>query len=349
MKLPNMRKLEVIILTIVCLVTQTVSSSAQETFDVVTYTAPKGWQKSVETNAIQFTKQNGNKIAIMMLFKSIPTAKDSKTTFDASWDSIVKELLTKVDAPQMQSAIDKNGWKIESGVAIGEKDGEKVAVMLLSATGGGKVVNLLVLYNSESFQTDIEKFVSSINLPKVNKANTSKVEANNSATNNASLVGLWVHYNTESSGLNSNGFHMLTGGYMRREYLLKADGTYVFRAKDWMVYVKDILYIYETGRWSVNGNQLTITPTQGKGEWWSKSGSRTNEWGNFVKASSYKLEKVTYTFEPYNTGNELKIKLRTSTVTQRDGSSGNSSAAHEFWYESRALDKSLIDNPPSRK
>ncbi len=303
----------------------------------------------MEANAVQFTKQNGNQVAIMMLFKSLPTTKDSKTTFDASWDSIVKELLTKVDAPKMMPVEDKNGWTIESGAAIGEKDGDKLVAMLLSATGGGKVVNLLVLYNSESFQTDIESFISSINLPKVNNANTSKVETNNSATNNASLVGLWVHYNTESTGLNSNGFHMLTGGYMRREYLLKADGTYVFRAKDWMVYVKDILYIYETGKWSVNGNQLTITPTQGKGEWWSKSGSRTNEWGNFVKASAYKLEKNSYTFELHNTGNELKIKLRTNKATERDGNSGNETSVHEFWYELRESDKSLIDSPPSRR
>lgn len=339
------------IIVVNLLLLASVSAFAQkQTFDVVTFTVPNGWQKSAEANAVQFTRQNGNQVGIMMLFKSIPTSKDSKTTFDASWDSIVKNLLTKVDAPKMMPVEDKNGWTIESGAAIGEKDGDKLVAMLLSATGGGKAVNLLILYNSESFQADIEKFISAIDLPKV-EVKTSKAEINN-PTNNSSLAGLWVNYNTESSGLNSNGFPMLTGGYMRREYLLKPDGTYVFRAKDWLVYLKEILYVYETGKWSVNGSQLTITPTQGRGEWWSKStGGRTSEWGNRVKASAYKLEKVSYTFEVlFDAGAVSKLVLKSAKATERDGRQNeNENSVQQYFYSPRDLDKSLIDNPPGTR
>lgn len=342
-----MRKLEVIILTIACLVTLTVSSSAQEKFDAVTFTAPKGWQKSVETNAIQFTKQNGNQIAIMMLFKSIPTAKDSKTTFDTSWNSIVKELLTKVDAPKMQPAIDKNGWTIESGVAIGEKDGEKVAAMLLSATGGGKVVNLLVLFNSEVFQPEVERFVSSIDLKKI--TSSIDVPTKQSGTINNSIVGLWGSYLNETSGY-INGMPQYTAGYFRREYLFKADGTYLFKVKNWSVLQRDILFITETGTWAVNGNKLAISPKQGKGEWWSKAASgRTTEWGSFVKLSEFKPEAVTYTFElRYFEGQkETHLLLESGKSTERDGTGSNNSFS--WSYSPRALDKSLIDNPPSRR
>ena len=161
----------------------------KQLFDIVTFTAPYGWQKSAEANAVQFTKQNGNAVGIMMLFKSLPTGKDSKTTFDASWDSIVKGLLTKVDSPQMQPTAGQNGWTIESGAALGEKDGDKLVAMLISATGGGKVVNLLVLYNSESFQTDIDSFIGSIDLPKVSQnSGESNQSTSKSPTKSASGV-----------------------------------------------------------------------------------------------------------------------------------------------------------------
>lgn len=178
--------------------------SAQEKFDIVSFKTPAGWQKSVESNAAQFSKQEGTGVAIMMLFKSIPTSKDSKTTFDASWNSIVKDLLTKVDAPKMQPAANENGWTIESGAAVGEKDGNKLIAMLLSATGGGKVVNLLILYNSESFQADIEKFISSIDLEKVSQ---NSAENNPTSTENSQKIA------SSFAELDGNYPGCLTGGY----------------------------------------------------------------------------------------------------------------------------------------
>lgn len=187
-----------------CLHLFSVAANAQEKFDIVSFKTPAGWQKSAEANAVQFSKQEGNGLAIMMLFKSIPTSKDSKTTFDASWNSIVKDVLTKVDAPKMQPAASENGWTIETGAAVGEKDGNKLIAMLLSATGGGKVVNLLILYNSESFQADIEKFISSIDLEKVSQ---------NSADNNSSSTENSQKIASTLAELDGNYPGCLTGGY----------------------------------------------------------------------------------------------------------------------------------------
>lgn len=319
---------------------------AQEKFDIVSFKAPAGWQKSVEQNAVQFSKQEGSGVGIMMLFKAMPTGKDPRQTFDASWNTIVKGLFDKVDAPQMQPAGNENGWTLENGAAVVEKDGSKAVANLISASGGGKVVNLLIIYNSESFQPAIDAFIGSINLPRVQAtgAQTTQTTAGTNSANPSSIAGLWVFYNTESGGV-VNGIHQLTGGYMRREYLLKADGTYQFRAKDWMVYVKDILYISESGTWSVSGNKLTIRPTKGKGEWWSKSASnRTSEWGRFVRASDYKLEPVTYSFELFQPEGmqEMVLMLRSGSSTQRDGNRSDNT----YRYTSRALDRSLIDDPP---
>ena len=325
-------------IAIIAMVLSSIACFAQkQTYDIIKYSAPKGWQKTVEANAVQFSKQNKNEVAMMMLFKSLPTEKDSKTNFDASWETIVKGLFDKVDAPQMQPAGNENGWTLESGAAVVEKTGTKAVANLISATGGGKMVNLLIIYNSESYQQDIDAFIASIVLPQV-EANVASVQNNSSASNNSSLAGLWIDYNTEANGY-SNGFPQLTGGYMRREYLLKSDGTYIFRTKDWMVYgSKYILFIYETGTYSISGSSITFLPKQGKGEWWNKT-SRTNEWGSFAKASTdYKLEKKTYPFE-IRAYSEPTLILKT----------GNTTGVLEYKYEKKDTNKSLIDNPPGFK
>lgn len=325
-------------IAIIAMVLSSIACFAQkQTYDIIKYSAPKGWQKTVEANAVQFSKQNKNEVAMMMLFKSLPTEKDSKTNFDASWETIVKGLFDKVDAPQMQPAGNENGWTLESGAAVVEKTGTKAVANLISATGGGKMVNLLIIYNSESYQQDIDAFIASIVLPQV-EANAASVQNNSSASNNSSLAGLWIDYNTEANGY-SNGFPQLTGGYMRREYLLKSDGTYIFRTKDWMVYgSKYILFIYETGTYSISGSSITFLPKQGKGEWWNKT-SRTNEWGSFAKASTdYKLEKKTYPFE-IRAYSEPTLILKT----------GNTTGVLEYKYEKKDTNKSLIDNPPGFK
>ncbi len=114
--------------------------------------------------------------------------------------------------------------------------------------------------------------------------------------------------------------------------------------------MKDIQFIYESGTWVVNGTKLTLTPKQGKSEWWSKAASnRTNEWGKLVKAGDYKLEKQEYSFniEYFSGSQDYTIVLKTNEPTQRDG--GNFNAAGEpleFRYTFRKEFGSLIDNPP---
>lgn len=62
------------------------------------------------------------------------------------------------------------------------------------------------------------------------------------------------------------------------------------------------------GTYLINGNQLTISPTNGSNEEWAKTGKTSNgnsdvtnrsindTWGKKLKNSSRKLEKYTYTF-----------------------------------------------------
>jgi len=165
---------------------------------------------------------------------------------------------------------------------------------------------------------------------------------------------LWIDYNPglASNPYNSNyaGARNSTGGYRNKEYQFFPDGTYLYRKKYWVTTMKEILYAYEKGSYSVNGNQLTLTAQKGKSEWWSKEGTQTNKWGKFIKSAEYKLEKTTYSFqiihdETYGNG----IVLKATAPTQRDGGVlNNAGEPYEFRYSFRDIE-SAIDNPPGFK
>ena len=120
--------------------------------------------------------------------------------------------------------------KYDKPKKINYTDGEQKGVAtLITATGGGQTASVVLMTNTDKYQNEMLAFVKSLSLSANTSANQNS--ANNSNTKNASITGMWVFYNTESSGI-SNGIPQLTGGYMRREYVFYQDGTYQF-PKNW--------------------------------------------------------------------------------------------------------------------
>ncbi|OSZ76819.1 hypothetical protein CAP36_10305 [Chitinophagaceae bacterium IBVUCB2] len=317
-------------------------------FDVLSYTPPKGWQQQQNEGGVQLSvtdKETGG-YAIALITKATATDATPYENFNTDWDKLVKASVEVSTKPALQDPVKENGWDIISGTANYTDGEQKGLATLLTATGGGQMVSVVLMTNSNQYQNELLAFINSLNLAKASAtvANNKTLPANN--TNSASIVGMWVFYNTETNGT----YNQLTGGYMRREYAFYGDGTYLFRAKDWMVYVKDILFVYETGTYSINGNQITLSPKKGKGEWWSKAASgRTTGWGKLVRASTdFKLEKTTYTldFASYIGNDEITLLLRSPKATQRDGNNGDKTGLQEYRYKSRDINNSLIDNPP---
>ncbi|MGC4100007.1 lipocalin-like domain-containing protein [Ferruginibacter sp.] len=335
-------------LFVTAMVFNNVTGYAQkQTFDVVSYTMPKGWQQQQNEGGIQLSasdKKTGG-YAIAIITKAVASTASPSENFNNDWTRLVKSTVQVNGEPAMQAPEKENGWDIVSGSA-GYIDGaNKGTATLITATSGGQSVSVVMVTNTQQYQNELLAFINSLELPKVTEKTNATIPATNNT--NSSIVGLWVRYNVESNGY-SNGFPVVTGGYFRREYFFYADGTYLFRVKDWGVFMADILFVYETGTWKVNGNQLTLTPRQGRGEWWGKAASgKTNEWGSRKKASDYKLETVTYNFDfhYYSGSKETVLVLSTNKATQRDAT-GKAEQNNKWEYSPRAFDKSLIDNPP---
>jgi hypothetical protein len=149
------------------LVCSNVKAQKPETFDGVSYTMPKGWQKNVEKSAVQLAVGGAKGTCLITLFKAIPGSDDSKANFKASWDTIVKETIKVSTKPEMQPATKENGWIIETGIAPYELEGKKGLALLMTMTGNSKVINLLMLSDTDAYQADVDTFMESIHLPKV--------------------------------------------------------------------------------------------------------------------------------------------------------------------------------------
>lgn len=138
------------------------------TFDITTYSAPKGWKKQSTQNAIQFIRQDSAKGAycLITLYKSVPGPSTSKDNFDMAWASLVKEVMKVTTPPTMQAPSTENGWEAQSGYAPFESDGSKGIALLVSTSGYQKMVNILILTNTDIYQQEMTSFLESVNFKK---------------------------------------------------------------------------------------------------------------------------------------------------------------------------------------
>lgn len=344
-----MRPLTNILLVMLFLMTFKNGFAQKQIFDLVSYVTPNGWQLQQSEGGVQLSvtdKKTGG-YAIAIITKATTTTATAKENFTTDWTRLVKNTVQVNGEPTMQEPSVENGWDIVSGNANYTDGSIKGTATLLTATGGGKMVSVVLMTNTQQYQNELLSFVNSLELTKISQNETGN-SAKTEQIGKSSIVGLWCDYVLETTGYSINGIQQYTAGYLRKEYTFYSDGTYLFRNKQWLTKAADITFMYETGTYKVQNNQLTLTPKSGKAGFWGKKSS-TKEWGPLKKSSEYKLEKTTYTFEiiidpDYGTS----IVLKPSKPTQRDGGKFNAAGdPYEFNY--RRKSESLIDNPPGFK
>ncbi len=155
-------------LLIVALSWMATLSAQKQVFDLATYTAPGGWKKQAGDKSVQFTREDKTKgtFCIITLFKSVPGTGISKSDFDAAWESIVKEMVTVTALPSMQDTATENGWVAQSGFSPFEADGTSGIALLVTMSGFQKMINILILTNTDAYQEKVSGFLESITLKK---------------------------------------------------------------------------------------------------------------------------------------------------------------------------------------
>lgn len=160
-------------LTLLLSMTLTIGFAQTQKFDLVSYNAPKGWKKEATEQTIQWSQEDakGN-FCIIMIFKSLASSANAKENFTNAWDAVVKGTVKVTATPEMQAPSSEDGWEAQSGYAPFEAEGQKGVAILATSTGYNKMVNILVLTNSDVYQNEMNAFFESVKIDKPSEGTT---------------------------------------------------------------------------------------------------------------------------------------------------------------------------------
>ncbi len=322
-----------LILLAVCLSSLALNSLAQtlETFDISTFRAPKGWAKQSDQYSVRMSTSAGDDFCLIALFKSLSSLGAPKTDFQASWDTIVKDAVAPASAPAMQPAENKDGWEISTGYAPFEKDGTRGVAMLVTATGSGQMVNVMILTNTQAYEKDIGAFLDSISLKKPAAARNQPAAAAAAPSEN-SIIGTWGQ-NVGASMTYGDPVAAGMAGYGKYQYTFNPNGTYTFVAKTFRMSYDKIILVVENGTYQISGDSLAIKPQKSVIQAWSKLNGGDG-WGRMLTSQARKLEPVTYKFtKHYFSGiQEWNLVLQAEKPTDRDGAFSTFTQFPNAWY-----------------
>jgi len=323
------------LLSFFCLITvSSAIAQQQETFDIATYTIPKGWKKNnSSTSVVSYATINEQKgtYCQVAIYASTASKGSLQADFEKEWEELVVKPLKPTSKPELIPAAAEKGWETQGGIAPFSFEGTAAAAMLVTASNKTQCMSLLILTNSEDYQTDIEKFVESFDLKAttITTTTTSQPAANNGA--GESIRGTWTMTSSDQSSYRVNNGIV---SHITRQYTLNDNGTYTFISKLFDPMMDKLLLGRETGTYQINGNNLTITPQKSVLEAWSKKNG-TDKWGNLLNSQDIALEKVTYQFtKHYFSGiQEWNLVLQASAPTKREGPfSSNDTFKNAYYY-----------------
>ncbi len=172
---------------------QAQEKAVQEQFDILYYQSPTGWQKSSTGETLSFSKEGDkDNYCVITLCKSVEAGADAQSNFSLSWETMAMNNLGAGTAT-MQPGTSDNGWQTRMGSAPFEKDGLNGTVILINSSKNNRMVNILILTNTDTFQKEMEDFLESVTL-KQNSATEDKATVSATPTtsgNSKSKPGLW--------------------------------------------------------------------------------------------------------------------------------------------------------------
>lgn len=303
-----------ILLFVSFMVLHATAFAQRESADLISYTAPKGWQKAVEETITSYTASNQKRSTWcrINIVKSTSSKGDVHQDFENEWAELVIKNYSPTDAPYLNEIQESNGWKIKAGAAKFIFNNSPATVFLTTASGYDRCLSIVAVTNTQDYFKEIEAFIASVTLkkPEMAKQQTS-----------VGLLGTWCITSSDQSSYRVKNGVVST---IFRQYTFKANGTYNCHIKTWDPLLKSILLGRESGTYHVNENNLTINPQKSVLEEWSKK-NNADQWGNLLKTQTIALEKTTYRFNKVHIpeNNEWQLILTASNPTRRDGPFNN--------------------------
>jgi hypothetical protein len=212
----------------------------------------------------------------------------------------------------MIPADNKGEWLLAGGFAPFEKDGTKGVAVLYTATGYGKMVNALIVTNTQAYEAAATAFLESISFKKL--AEETRPQTPVAPNGSPSLTNnFWKQGAIRGGMLGHSG---LATGTFSKIYQFFSDGTYKFSREDMQLAAPKYYLESEEGTYKVSGNTITITPRKS-----SYSQHRLTKEEPPIKSGPLALSTAQYTFEfwRYDDNWRLLLSPADGAETKRDG------------------------------
>ncbi|MBL7872951.1 MAG: hypothetical protein JNM78_15145 [Cyclobacteriaceae bacterium] len=139
-----------------------------QTFDIVTYTPPVGWNKEIKDFGASYfvTNNKTGSWCRITLYKSIKSSGDPAIDFTNEWNELIVKNNYGVSNPPKPEIEVEDGWTSNSGVSVFKYENKDAYSLLSTISGYGVEVSIVVLMNSQEFMKSVEKMLGSIDLKK---------------------------------------------------------------------------------------------------------------------------------------------------------------------------------------
>jgi hypothetical protein len=171
-----------ILLLILVVVISTIVQAQQQTFDIVTYTPPKGWKQEIKDNLVSYTTIDKKKKTWCQIgvYKSTPSNGDRNKDFENEWTTLAVQPFNITDTPSISELVETEGWTIRSTSAAFKNNSEDAITIVTTMIGYGVVISIVANTNNHSYLQKVYDFVETIDLAKPQQnALTDAAPANN--------------------------------------------------------------------------------------------------------------------------------------------------------------------------
>jgi hypothetical protein len=149
------------------------SFSQQLTYDIITFTQPKGWKKENLENVLSLSTTN-NKTktwAQIGIIKSTASKGSIDTDFESEWKELIVKPYQQYNVSEQPLGVDTqslNGWKVCTGLGQFIFNKDTASVLLTTFSNGTRCASVRMMSNSTNYGTALDDFLASVNLPDAN-------------------------------------------------------------------------------------------------------------------------------------------------------------------------------------
>jgi hypothetical protein len=271
----------------------------KETYDLITYTPPKGWKKEEKPSYVVYSTAKLKSYCMLVIYKSANGLNNITSDFASEWKQFAATPYNITAQPNLQEIEKENGWTSQTGGATFSNNGGNNILLLATSSGYNKVVSIMIITNDTGYMNSIEKFSNSIQL---NKPMSNPVNINTPVIASGTKADVWM--NVQSNALYGG------GGYWSFTDAIRIKFYFVYHNGD---YCSEMplagLQTFDKEKSKSSGER-----TWGKFSMQNDNGTFVSQYENIKvkKVSATKMEKVGYTYSFYKCASVDGLKLNSA-------------------------------------